>query len=354
MDKQIYQSRLWTDDLDRVVSSLPILDKLSGQTVLITGATGLIGSAVTDVLLRYTRHSSRPIRIYAAGRSAQRMEARFGAFLRQKDVVFVPYEAAAYGFPLPDIRFDYIIHGAGNATPAKMMEEPVETMLANFYGMQRLLDCARDKQTKRTVYISSSEVYGQKETAAPFREDEYGKIDLLNPRSAYPMAKRATETLCISYAHEYGTDCVIVRPGHIYGPTASMGDNRVSSAWAYAAAKGKPIIMKSDGAQVRSYCYCLDCASAILTVMLKGSSGSACNISHPDSVISIREMAELLAKAGGVPILHEASSREEQSRFNPMNNSSLDSSSLLARGWRGLFDAPTGLSHTVAILKDCI
>ena len=65
----------------------------------------------------------------------------------------------------------------------------------------------------------------------------------------------------------------IVRPGHIYGPTATRKDNRVSTAFAYNASDGKDIIMKSDGAQIRSYCYMLDCASAILYVLLKGKKG---------------------------------------------------------------------------------
>ena len=110
--------------------------------------------------------------------------------------------------------------------------------------------------------------------------------------------------------------------------------------------------MKSDGAQVRSYCYCLDCASAILKVLLKGQNCQAYNISNPDSVINIRKMAELLAKSAGVQLKMELPSEEEKKGFNPMSNSSLDSTELLALGWRGLFDAETGVGHTVEILKE--
>ena len=350
MNYSIYRCRQWTDDLDETIHSLPILDHLSGASVFITGATGLIGSAITDILLRYNGSRGNSIRIYAAGRSEKRAEARFGDRIHNGALSFVPYDAAISDNCL-NVKCDYIIHGAGNSTPDKMTEEPVETMLCNFIGMKNLLDYAKRNRVTRTLYISSSEIYGQKGTANPLREDEYGYVDLLNPRNSYSNSKRATETLCVSYLREYGVESVIVRPGHIYGPTASENDARVASAWAYAAAKGEPIVMKSDGAQLRSYCYCLDCASAILTVLLKGRTGCAYNISHPGSVVTIREMAQLLAQAGNVPLKQQLPSQQERIGFNPMNNSSLDSTLLESLGWHGLFDADRGFRHTVRILQ---
>lgn len=351
MDERIYQSRQWSSDLDEIVNALPILDSLSGKTVLVTGATGLICSAVIDVLLRYDQRHGDAIRIYAAGRSEKKAETRFGGFLRENALSFVCFDATKTDNELGGLRFDYIIHGAGNATPTRMLAEPVETMLGNFSGMKYLLDQAKAGHTERVLFISSSEVYGQKESSDPFHENEYGYVDLLIPRNSYSIGKRAAETLCACYALEYGVDCVIARPGHIYGPTASVDDSRVSSVWAYASAKGENIIMKSAGDQLRSYCYCLDCASAILTILLKGKSGCAYNISNPASVISIREMALLLAKAGNVRVTQQIPSEKEKTGFNPMRNSSLDSSLLCALGWRGVFDAERGFGNTVEILK---
>ena len=174
----------------------------------------------------------------------------------------------------------------------------------------------------------------------------------MNPRNSYSVGKRAAETLCASYFAEYGVDSVIIRPGHIYGPTASESDNRVSSAWAYMVSRGENIVMKSDGSQIRSYCYCLDCASAILTVLLKGESVKAYNISNADSVISIRKMAEILSSSASVELKIELPTDAEKKGFNPMPNSSLDSTELCGLGWQGLFDAERGFSHTVAILKE--
>ena len=349
----LYNNSLWRDDIEKVMELLPELDKLACKSILITGASGLICSAIVDILFRYNDTHERKIQILAAGRSVQKMYRRFGNMVDRSDFSFVTFDALDTDFSM-DIYADYIIHGAGNAFPDKIIKEPVETMLSNILGVKSLLEYAKRYGTRRLLYISSSEVYGKAEKAVPYKEDQYGWIDLLKSRNSYSIGKRAAETMCSAYADEYGVESVIVRPGHIYGPTASPEDNRVSSAWAYSAAKKEDIIMKSDGAQVRSYCYCLDCASAILKVLLYGENGRAYNISNPESIISIRQIAELLAKTANVQLKLEIPTETEQKGFNPMYNSSLDSTSLLKLGWKGYFTAEEGVEHTVTILKECI
>ena len=349
----IYDSTQWIRDLDETIDSLPVLKELSGNSVMITGCSGLICSAVVDLLIRWNEKHEEKITILAAGRNIERIRARFSPYADKEWFHPVVYDASSAENQL-DFPCDYIIHGASNASPNKIVKEPVETMLSNFMGMKYLLDYAKANSVKRVLYISSSEVYGKKEGNQPYRTGEYGYIDLLNPRNSYSVGKRAAETLCASYADEYGVESVIVRPGHIYGPTAQQSDNRVSSAWAFAVARGENIVMKSDGAQIRSYCYCLDSASAILTVLLRGENVHAYNISNPDAIINIRKMAEILAASAGVDLKLEIPSEEERKGFNPMSNSSLDSTELLALGWRGLFSAERGFQHTVLVLKDIL
>ena len=352
----IYESAQWIGDLDETLQAMPQLAALKGHAVLITGAGGLICSAAADLLLRYNETCCAPqeyVKVYAAGRSEKRMRDRFGELLDRPYFRFLSYDASAGGNSFPDDT-DFIIHGAGNANPGLYAKEPVQTMLGNIRGMQELLEYARTRGRGRVLYISSSEVYGLRADGAPavpFREDEYGFVDILNPRNCYAASKRAAETLCASYAAQYGVEAVIVRPGHIYGPTASLSDSRVSSAWAYKAAEGEDIVMKSAGTQIRSYCYCLDCASAIFKVLTDGETARAYNISNPDSIVSIREMGELLAEYGQVKMVREEANEAEKKNFNPMDNSSLDSTALMELGWRGLFSARKGFAHTVEILR---
>ena len=347
----LYDNKNWIEDIDKVIEVVPELDELAGKSLMITGAAGLVCSAVVDIIFRYNDTHDKKIQVLAAGRWPEEMSGRFGDLVNRDDFTFVVYDASKTDNVI-DVHSDYIIHGASNASPNMIVKEPVETMMSNFLGMKYLLDYAKEQGTKRILYISSSEVYGEKEGTEPYKEGQYGYIDLLKARNSYSVGKRAAETLCASYADEYGVESVIVRPGHIYGPTASPYDNRVASAWSYAVAKGEDIVMKSDGAQIRSYCYCLDCASAMLKVLLCGENCHAYNISNPDSIISIKQMAEILVKSAGVKLRMELPTDEERKGFNPMSNSSLESTSLTGLGWRGCFDAEAGFTHTVQILKE--
>ncbi len=275
---------------------------------------------------------------------------RFGEYYGRDYFSYVKYDASK-GDNKIDIKADYIIHGASNASPKAIVEEPVETMLSNFNGLYYLLNYAKENGTKRLLYISSSEVYGQKSDGKPYKEDDYGYIDLLNPRNSYSVGKRAAETLCASYYAEYGVESVIVRPGHIYGPTVSPNDDRISSAFAYAAARGEKLVMKSAGTQLRSYCHCLDCASAIIKVLMKGEPVTAYNISNSGSVCTIREMAEVMAEAGGVKLVTEEASVSEKKGFNPMENSALIAAKLNSLRWQPQFDLQTGIARTIEIMK---
>lgn len=347
----LYDSEQWISDLDEVISNFPFISELEEKTVMITGCTGLVCSAVIDILIRYNETHKKKIRILAAGRQIEKVFVRFGEYCKKEYFFYIPYDAAKTDNQF-DISCDYIIHGASNASPDMIVKEPVETMLSNFFGMKSLLDYAKERDVKRVLFISSSEIYGKKQDQFPYREEEYGYIDLLNFRNSYSVSKRAAETLCVSYASEYCVDSVIVRPGHIYGPSATSSDRRVGSAWAFSAARGEDIVMKSDGAQIRSYCYCLDCASAILTVLLKGKNSYAYNISNPNSIVSIKQMAEMLSEFAKVVIKTELPSDREKKGYNPMSNSSLNSSALQLLGWYGLFDAKRGFRHTVEILQE--
>lgn len=332
-------SQTYKDDLQIAFHSIVGASELAGCKVLITGGTGLVGEPIVDLLL------NAGATVYVAARNAEKVYSKFGSSVKT-----VEYDAnSAIKF---DENFDYIIHAASNAHPAAMMSQPVETFMANVYGIGNLLEYAKKHNTRRVLYVSSSEVYGKKESGNPFMENMYGYVDILNPRSSYPIGKRAAETLCISYQAEYGVDTVIVRLGHIYGPTASKNDNRVSSVFAYQAAKGNDIVMKSDGSQLRSYMYCLDCASAIITVLLNGKIGEAYNIASSGSVASIRQMAELYANAGNVKLKLELPSEEEKVAFNPMRNSSLNSEKLESLGWMGKFTADIGFTHTIQAIKE--
>jgi len=198
----VYDSEIWTQDVDLIIDTLPELANLKGKSVLITGAAGLICSSVVDILMRYNDTRNGRIRILAAGRWLKEMTDRFAERVNRDDFEFVVYDASCNDNVLEQ-QADYIVHGASNAYPELIVKEPVETMLSNFIGLYHLLCYAKERSTKRLLYISSSEVYGRKEGDQPYREGEYGYIDLLNFRNSYSVGKRAAETLCARECRVY-------------------------------------------------------------------------------------------------------------------------------------------------------
>ncbi len=324
------------------------MSPLKGKRILITGGFGLIGSSIIDLLILANEQLDLGLIIYVAARN----RAKYDETYRNNSFVeFVQYEATqplSFHFPV-----DYIIHGASPASPEQYTANPVETMLSNISGITNLLLYAQKNRVSRVLYLSSSEVYGKIETAQPFAEGIYGSINIDAIRSSYPISKQAAELLCKSFSSEYGIDTVIVRPGHIFGPTASSADRRVSSDFAYKAAKNIPLVLKSSGMQERSYCYTVDAAAAILFVLLHGKSAEAYNIGT-DEVCSIRKMAEIYSQIGNVPLKCKEPTGEELLAFNPMNHSSLNCEKLKSLGFHSSFSVKEGLEHTVTILRELL
>lgn len=338
----------YINDLKLSQNTVPNLKKIYNSHILITGATGLVCSAIVDFLLVLNDTVNANIKIYLAARSEEKALQRFGNKLKRADIVFVAYDALKiikWNYEL-----DYIIHGASPANPYLYVKQPVETMFANIIGLKNIFEYAVKHKTKRVLFISSSEVYGNKDSSSPYKEMDYGFVDITNPRACYPSAKRACETLSAAYHDEYGVDCVNVRLGHIYGPTATRTDTRASSQFFYDVIDAHDIIMKSAGLQKRSYCYVADCVSAIITVLINGEVATAYNISNSRSIVTIRELAEMIALISGQHVRYANPTDAETRGYNLMTNSSLDGTWLEKLGWQGYFDLQTGVTHTIQIL----
>ena len=340
---------LYDEELQMAVNSLD-LSSLSGKSILITGCNGLICSAIVDILIYANRFWNADITVYLAALTEEETQERFDPFYNKPYLHYVHYNALEpVNFPF---HVDYLIHGASNAHPAAYLKEPVETLLANVTGIKELLDYAKHVQAKRVLYISSSEIYGLKNAPdKAYQESDYGFVDILNPRACYPSGKRASETLCSAYYEEYGVETVIVRPGHIYGPTVTPFDTRATAQFTRDVLAGRNILVKSAGTQLRSYCYGTDCASAILTVLLHGKPSEAYNISNRNSVVSIRQIAEAFAEYAGCQVVFENATDAEQKSYNFMDNSSLNAEKLEALGWKALFSVEEGVRRTIELMK---
>ncbi len=345
----LYQSGTYLDDIQTAIDSTKDIEKLKGSSVLITGASGLIGSFVVDVLLEYNRKNAADITVYAAGRNTARLTERFSAVKTDK-LCFVEHDVN--NKPEFDFSVDYIIHAASPAYPAAFVSDPVGTVLSNVLGAQYLLEYAKDHGTKRFLFVSSGEVYGQADPSlTAFPEHYSGYVDPTQARSCYPASKRAAETLCVSYTQQYGLDTVIVRPCHTYGPNVTASDNRASVEFVNNAIAGEDIVMKSRGTQMRSYCYIADCASALLTVLTCGESAQAYNIANPDARVTIAGLAETVAQVAGTRVVFSEPDEAQKGQQTPITYAVLATDKLCSLGWNGKYSVEKGITNTIYVLQ---
>lgn len=334
------------DDISAVALSQFPWEELNNCNILIAGATGLIGSCLVEVLMA---RPNRSYSVYAMGRNLMRMKLLFDKYKTEEGFhVLIGDVTKPLSIQQP---IHYIIHAASGAAPSDFSNHPVEVMKANVNGIMNLMEYGIQHQLKRFLYISSGEVYGEGDGRV-FTEDYSGYVDCNTPRSCYPSSKRAAETLCASYAAEYGVDVVIVRPCHIYGPNFTDTDNRVYAQFIRNILKGEDIIMKSTGEQSRSWCYVVDCVSALLFVMLKGGSGEVYNIADPASIYTIRQLAEMLAEIGHCRVVMEVPSEMEKKGYNPVQKSVFSINKLDGLGWKVSGSMKEKMTNTVNYLKE--
>ena len=175
--------------------------------------------------------------------------------------------------------------------------------------------------------------------------EAFGTVDILNPRSCYPSSKRAAETLAICYAREYGADIVIARPCHTFGPYFQDSDQRAYAQFIRNAEAGKDLILKSDGSHYRSWCYVVDCATALLTILLKGHSGQAYNIADKNCETSMRILAETIARLGNVSL------QVGQPDASSGQRVVFDTTLLEELGWKTEGTLADKLTHTLSTRK---
>lgn len=347
----LYMNKLYLEDVKNVARiSLP-WDKLENKSVLLSGATGLLGSFLVDVLMEKNAHGLN-CNIYALGRTQKKAEERFSKWWGDERLIFLPYDVN-YPFVRDNLHVvDYVLHLASNTHPIQYATDPIGTITTNIIGLQNMLDFAVKHKATRFAFASSNEIYGENRGDVELFNEMYcGYINSNTLRAGYPESKRCGEALCQAYKAQTGLDVIIPRFTRSYGPTMQLTDTKAISQFIRKGIAGEDIVLKSAGTQNYSYTYMADAIYGLLTVILCGESGEAYNIADETSTIPLKDLAMIIANLAGKQVVFEIPDAIEATGYSKATKALLDGNKLKKLSWKPFYTLQDGIPRTMEILK---
>jgi nucleoside-diphosphate-sugar epimerase len=342
------------NDLEQLVSCNYIpWEKLNEKTILVTGATGLIGSNLIRGLTYADKVKKLNLHVIALARNVAKARLKFNALLNENNSLEI-LEGDIEKIQKIEPRIDYIIHGASPTESLFFIKNPVETIKVSVSGTINMLELAKEKEVQGFAYLSSMEVYGASNTEDILAEEDVGYMNPLKVRNCYPQSKRECEALCVAYASEYNVPAMSVRLAQTFGPGVDKNDTRVFAEFAKCAMEGKEIVLQTDGRSKRCYLYTMDAVSAILTVLLKGEPGMAYNAANPDTYCSVKDMAQLVAEeiSENTIKVKKSENKENIKKFPPLHFYNLGIERISGLGWKATKGLDEMYSSLIGYWKD--
>lgn len=271
------------------------MSPLDGKVILVTGASGLLGTHIVSALQLARDDFGLDIELHVQSRGKYNLSTgsnkypptvvHYANLANDNDCAMLPSA-------------DVIISAAAYAQPLRFLSEPLMALRASTYGLMNLIE--KCNVGGRFLYISSSEVYCDALATPPYREQDTGSISPYHPRACYIEGKRFGEAITYLYRNR-GISTVAVRPGITYGPGLKRGDRR---SWAQfieqALTKGE-INMLDAGNVKRTFCYMTDGMEMLFNVLLYGTQ-KVYNMSGKSS-LSIFELAEKIGEIAHVSVI---------------------------------------------------
>ena len=304
--------------------------------VLVTGGAGFLGSHLCDRLIARGDEVLCVDNFYTGGKgNVRHLMGNKNFELMRHDVTFPLY-----------VEVDRIFNLACPASPVHYQHDPVQTTKTSVHGAINMLGLAK-RLKARILQASTSEVYGDP-SMHPQREDYWGNVNPIGPRSCYDEGKRCAETLFFDYWRQHQLAIKVMRIFNTYGPRMQPDDGRVVSNFIVQALKGDPITLYGDGQQTRSFCYADDLIEGMLRLMDsdKAITGPI-NIGNPVE-FTMRQLAELVVAETGSksPIVFRPLPQDDPKQRRPDITQAREK-----LGWEPKVSLADGLKETVAYFR---
>ena len=342
---------LYIEDLEKI-ANVHDFNQLKGKTIMISGATGMIGTFLIDLIMYVNRKNTCNIRIIALGRNKEKAQKRFPDYINSELFEFIECDITK---PLSNIstNINFAIHAASTTHPLAYATDPIGTITSNVFGTINLLDYGISHGMERFIFISSVEIYGEnKGDIESFTEDYCGYINANTLRAGYPESKRLCEALCQAYRKQKGIEIVIPRLTRTFGPTMLMSDTKAISQFIKKGINHEDIVLKSEGNQLYTYTYVPDAVSGIIACLLKGKDGEAYNISDNSNNITLKNLAEKIAQYSNSKVVFDLPDSDEKAGYSAATKAIMDPQKA-HKGlcWYCLFSLEEGIQKTLNMLR---
>lgn len=303
---------------------------------IVTGACGFLGAHLVDRLLGLGHHvvGVDNLSTGSAGNVAHLEDNPMFRLIVQDVAEVLGYEGSADG----------VFHLASPASPVDYLALPVQTLEVGAFGTHNALGFAKSEGA-RFLLASTSEVYGDP-LIHPQREDYWGNVNPVGPRSVYDEAKRFSEALTAAYRRTHSVDVRIARIFNTYGPRMRPDDGRVVSTFIVQALTGDPLTVFGDGSQTRSFCYVDDLIDGLLALFERGSDQPT-NLGNPVE-FTVSELASMILELTGSKsrVVHRPLPADDPKQRRP--DIARATSDL---GWQPKVPLEEGLERTIQHLR---